>query len=505
MALEVLTVEHVELAQRKVGMIQKAREFKLTHRRDFTPQWYDWQSEFFDATLHRREVMLLAANRVGKTFPGTYAFAVHVTGDYPKGWDGGRIEHAVTAWALGVDATQTRDVLQKELLGVEGEDGVWRGGWIHHDEIVSVERSNLPGAISKAYIKHKSGGTSTLDFKAYRQAKTGQQTLVFAGSSVDIILVDEQPPDEVMGQLRTRLLTGRRNLGGYLLLTLTPELGETELIKQFMSPTDDERQWRHLVGPIAWERAAHLSPEICEQMLSAYPRHERDMRSKGLPLFGSGKIFIFDESACVIPAFDLMTRPWLKVLRAIDIGIDHPTGMVWLAYDAESRTYYVVRAFKQSDANAATHTATLNSLWKSAPCVVPPDIDGREKGSGETVAKSYRDAGLTGLVNFQNPDESNYVEPGLFAMQQAMSEGRFFVFAGTGQPLVDELRSYHRDEKGKIVKTRDDVIDACRYGFQMVALHGVQLGTLNRKIEGLYPQLGLQRHTKQEGRTWQRR
>jgi hypothetical protein len=271
-----------------------------------------------------------------------------------------------------------------------------------------------------------------------------------------------------------------------------------------MNPTGDEKKWRKLVGPIAWERASHLTPEICEQMLSGYPKHERDMRSKGLPLFGSGKIFEFDEAACVIDPFDVNTRQWLRVIRALDIGIDHPTGMVWLAYDPESRTTYVVRAFKQGDSNAAVHAATLNSLWRESPCVVPPDIDHREPGSGETVAKYYRDAGLTRLLDFENPDGSNYVEPGLFAMQQAMSEGRFFIFRGTAQPLIDELRSYHRDEKGKIVKVRDDVIDACRYGFQMVATHGVQLGNLGRKIDGLYPQLGLRRNDNDRNRTWQR-
>lgn len=487
-----------------VSVRKRAMLYRETHAREFAPPWYDWQLEFFNATRHHRQVMLLAANRVGKTFPGSYAFAIHVTGQYPDWWGGCVIHYPVTAWALGVDATQTRDVLQRALLGIEGQDGVWRGGWIHHEEIVDIERGNLPGAVSKVYVRHKSGGISVIDFKAYRQASTGQKSLPFAGSSVDVMLVDEQPPDEVMGQLRTRLMTGRKHRGGLLMLTLTPELGETELVAQFMGSRDlvkragrDSRRQLYLVGPIAWDRAAHLTPELREEMLADYPEHERDMRSKGLPFYGSGKIFSIDESMAVIPPFDISQRPWLRVLRSLDIGIDHPTAMAWIAFDPEAQTYILCKTFRQGDRSAAIHASTLNSMWRNSPLVVPPDIDSREKGSGETVKSHYEAGGITApMLTFQNPDGSRYVEPGLFAMQEAFRTGRFLVFRDEAAHFLEEARSYHRDEKGAIVKRRDDVIDAVRYGFQMVATHGIQAAERERPLAaqgGLYPQMGLRR------------
>ena len=32
---------------------------------------------------------------------------------------------------------------------------------------------------------------------------------------------------------------------------------------------------------------------------------------------------------------------------------------------------------------------------------------------------------------------------------------------------MDEVRQYHRDEKGKIVKVKDDLLDAVRYAYMM--------------------------------------
>jgi hypothetical protein len=47
-----------------------------------------------------------------------------------------------------------------------------------------------------------------------------------------------------------------------------------------------------------------------------------------------------------------------------------------------------------------------------------------------------------------------------------MRKGKFKIFRG--QPdYMAEHRQYHRDEKGKIVKVVDDLLDACRYAYMM--------------------------------------
>ncbi len=63
-------------------------------------------------------------------------------------------------------------------------------------------------------------------------------------------------------------------------------------------------------------------------------------------------------------------------------------------------------------------------------------------------------------LNVQPAD--NAVEAGLYAVWERLSTGRLKVF-NTCTSLLDEYRIYRRDEKGRIVKDNDHIMDALRY------------------------------------------
>jgi len=44
----------------------------------------------------------------------------------------------------------------------------------------------------------------------------------------------------------------------------------------------------------------------------------------------------------------------------------------------------------------------------------------------------------------------------------------------------EEFRTYHRDEKGRIVKTKDDIMDTLRYAY-MMRRFSVSAGSLGQK------------------------
>jgi hypothetical protein len=56
----------------------------------------------------------------------------------------------------------------------------------------------------------------------------------------------------------------------------------------------------------------------------------------------------------------------------------------------------------------------------------------------------------------------NAVESGIYEVWDALSTGRLKVLDSLSN-WVSEFRKYHRDEKGKIVKKDDHLMDATRY------------------------------------------
>jgi len=312
-----------------------------------------------------------------------------------------------------------------------------------------------------------------------------------AGSSVDGILVDEQPPDSITGQLKTRTMTGRKGQGGFMLYSMTPELGRTDLIVQFM---EHPAPHQALIGPIAWSQCPHLTPEKQAEFLASIPEHERDMRSLGVPFFGSGRIYGVPEERLLVEPFEIASKPWMRCIRSIDLGIAHPTSIAWLAHDSEDGITYLVKTYRQAGEAAPYHAAAANALWPNAPLVFPPDVDQREKGSGETVMAHYENAGIHNGILFENPDGSRYVEPGIMALQEAEQTGTFKIFRGQCDEYLEERRTYHRDMKGQIVKERDDTMDAVRYGYACVATSGVKVEYRRRQGYDTTPDLGLRKN-----------
>jgi hypothetical protein len=258
---------------------------------------------------------------------------------------------------------------------------------------------------------------------------------------------------------------------------MTPELGATDLVTSFMEHLGKSQ---HFIGPVGWDKAPHMTEKKKEVLLAGIPEHEKDMRTKGIPFFGEGMVYTCPDKRITVEPFKLERIPWLKVIRAIDLGISHPTAIAWLAYDSEFDQIYVLRTYSQAGDAAAVHAAAANSYLPYAPIVFPHDIDQREKGSGKTVRQYYIEAGLKNSLDFKNPDGTIHVEPGILEIDDRMRSDRFKVFDNC-EGFFREKRLYHR-EKGQIAKKNDDIMDAVRYGAMMIQRYGVPLGGRRRTV-----------------------
>lgn len=430
----------------------KQRQFKLQFE-----TLYEWQNKFIAATAEYSACMLMAANRVGKTRTGLTIDAAHLLGDYPDDWSGHRFDFAPLCWLLGYSMEKTRDLLQKPLFGVY-ENGAWTGGLIPADRILGhLSASGTPGAMREIRVKHSSGSVATVQFWSYSQ---GQHAIM--GDSVDWYHIDEEPQDkEIYPQVLTRTATGDRGRGGRGILTFTPENGRTELVVKFM---DDPAEGQYLQRA-TWADAPHLDERVQRELLAAYPAWQREMRTKGMPLLGTGLIFDFGDEEITCAPFPCPAH--FYVINGMDFGWDHPQAHVQLWIDIEADVIYVAHAWKKSKVTPVTAWGSVKSWAKGIPTAWPSDGLQSEKSSGEQQKSAYVDAGWQMLdVHATWPAGGVGVEAGLVEMYERMTTGRFKVFSHLSA-FFDEKMSYHRDENGKIVKVNDDILSAARYAYMM--------------------------------------
>ena len=404
--------------------------------------------------------MLMAANRVGKTYSEAHEFAYHATGLYPDWWTGIRFAFAPKMWALGVTGEQIRDVIQKELCGdvLDGEN--FGQGAIPLDRIIidSIVRSpQTRGLIKDFKVRHVSGRESLISFKAYSQ---GQHVLMGAG--IDFIWIDEEPEDEeIYPQCLIRTATGNRGKGGHVVLTFTPENGMTPLVCQFM---EDIQPGQYLQN-VTWDDAPHLSDEVKEQLLSAIPDYQRDMRTKGIPVLGSGIIFPIKDEDITCEPFECPDH--FYVVDGADFGWDHPQAHIQLWIDMDQDITYVARGWRKSEHDSDMAWNKVKQWARNVPTAWPADGLQHEKGGGEQVKQQYSRSGFTMMEAHATwPEGGVSVEAGVWKMLQDMREGKLKVFS-TLTEWFEEKRLYHRDDHQRIVKERDDLICATRYAYMM--------------------------------------
>ena len=450
--------------------VELAKELKKRQRFEkisfYDP--YPYQLDFHATGFEHNQRLLMAANRIGKSYCGAAEMAYHLTGIYPEWWTGKKFYKPITAWAGGVSNETTRDIVQAELLGSPDDPEAFGSGAIPKETIIKTERKpGVPNAKSVALIRHTSGENSSLHFKAYEMGVDKWQ-----GRSVDVVWLDEEPSRELYSQAVTRTLDRK----GMVYMTFTPEQGMTETVAAFMNDIKKGQSLSNATWDDASEhvktlrgKEGHLNDDVMEQILSAYSPHEREMRRFGRPSIGSGLIFPIPEENLMIDPITIEDH-WPRI-AAIDFGWDHPTAVVWCAVDNESETFYIYDCYRASKASPAVHSEVIRQRPYFIPIAYPHDGNRRDSMGNPGLAEQYRGHGCNfRLEHFTNPPGlgqtkgSNSVEEGIMAMLQSMEAGKFKVF-NTLPHWFEEFRMYHRKE-GKVVALRDDLMSATRYAFQ---------------------------------------
>lgn len=441
------------LTRNALKAISEARDYYSGKRIDlFFPDYTDEQRkiyhrdryqkhlDFFAAGKLKRERLALCANRVGKTEGmGGYEVASHLTGEYTEWWPGRVFEEPIRAIAAGVTRLTTRDVVQRKLLGEWGNFGT---GMIPRHAIVdTTPKQGVSRAIDTVYVKHwLTGRISQLKFMSYDQ---GARAVM--GDEQHLIWCDEEPPLAFYTEAVTRTMT----TGGICILTFTPLLGMSEVVQNFM---EEEKPSRAVVS-CTWDDVPHLSEEAKADMLSMYPPHQRDARSKGIPALGAGAVYPVPESEILVSPFEI-PKYWRRAY-GFDVGWNK-TAAIWGAHDPDSDIVYLYSEHYQGQQEPPLHAEAIRRRGQWIFGAIDPAARGRGQKDGERLRDNYIDLGLN------LADADNTREAGIYEVWTRLSTGRLKVFSPLANWL-SEYRLYRRDEKGNIVKERDHLMDATRY------------------------------------------
>jgi len=460
-----LSLDPLKLEVLRAGLRRQIAQQRLAVYRPYVKQ-----ADFHAMGAVKRERMLSAGNHLGKTLSASAEVAMHVTGRYPDWWVGKRFTKGNHGLAGSESGELTRKGVQRLLFGRDPkmEPGT---GMIPGDCILGFTWSrHVNDLIDTARIRfideHGNESVSTISLKAYEQGRGKWQA-----DTVDWVWFDEEPPEEIY----TEGLTRTNATFGPVIVTCTLLSGMTAIATRF---------WLELhkypdagMVNMTIDDVEHYTSEQKAGIIASYPAHEREARTKGVPMLGSGRIFAVEEESIIVRPFRY--PDYWRCIGGMDFGWDHPSAAVKLVHDADEDVVYLTNSYRQSKAVPIVFAAAVKPWGEWLPWSWPADGLQTEKGSGKSLAPQYRDAGMNLLEKpathppadgEEEGTGGNSVEAGITRLLERMMTGRFKVFEGQGEWL-EEFRMYHRKD-GKVVKLKDDLMAATRYA-EMMLRHAI--------------------------------
>lgn len=442
---------------------------------------YGYQKENFIDGKNRLHRYLSAGNRVGKTYCGSMEFSYHLTGRYPDWWEGNRIQGSGKVyWCIGFNLKMVREIQQKALLGTDniGQIEEIGSGSIPRDCIEMKGIIKDGARVETIYIRHTDGGTNTLCFFGATDPDALQ------GREVVGCWIDEEPlySERIWNQLQARIANAQ-GIGkdGFIIITATPEQGETWLYRKFRDGTSKDLSFRNVTWLDVPER---FTPAYIERKAKTLSAHEIDLRLKGIPAIGKGAVFKLDEDAVTYDPDTLLIQPHWSTVWGSDWGdVTDATVLILSHRDTDNDIIYIhdcIWLGNEGEARDAEAVARVLRMHPNcgAPIVIPSDESAKAKSS-ETQGKILQRLGFNVHVDpFFNPQDSqlsvkrmglakaeryNDIERGLIEMRYLFANGKLKINKHLWQ-LLREMRSYSYSlTSSNGYAGEDHCIDAARY------------------------------------------
>lgn len=414
--------------------------------------------------------LLLAANRIGKTYSCLAEFAMHATLNYPDHWKGYRYKKKnLNLWLGGITGYEADD-LSKRLFEGSGNDPAF----IHESLVIYSNRKD------KRYkIRNALGGISHISVKSYGGREQQNELSTWKAAKVDCILLDEQPTMSVFVECCMRIMDTEKDDHGMIIIAATCTrftpfvLSFTERVEKIEiyrggQKIMDEKQVKIASGEVrdgktfllaGWEDAQHLDDEQKKNMRANMLPMEVDARTKGLPSIGSGMVYPVREELVMCEDFPI-PRHFAHIV-GMDFGWSDPTALTFGALDRDTGILYIYFEYAMNAKTPDSHLADLQTMGGTdalrwAYVMGDPAGQASSQKDGESLFEIYKNKGLN-LVKADNAKSA-----GILTCLQMMLDGRLKIFK-TCPKLLNEIRGYAYDEQGRFVDGNDHLLDAMRY------------------------------------------
>jgi len=394
-----------------------------------------------------KEFALVGGNRSGKSFGGRMAFAKYVR-DYAAPYG--------IYWCVSPNDDVSIRGPQKE---------VWEAlpRWMFGEQ----EWNEKNGFAGKHNTLVLDKGRRNIIIKFKSEAQWENNPRAFEQEKVSGIWIDESVKEAAYLALRPRTI----DMGAWIMLTCIPD--EPWIHDEFEEAAPDSRK---LYVKIAM-MDNHLLPQSeIQDALNNWPEDEIDMRVFGNFRYLKGlvyKEFIkeYDPKGHLVKPFKIPPE-WPR-WRMMDIGMDHPTVLLWMAA-APDETLFIYREYVSRKTSVAMDCDAIKELSAgekyASHCIIDPSAYAITKANPVCVAHQYDACGLKCRPGIRT---ATYGEMALVMKIKKRLEDRNIMVFDTCKHLITEFRKwrYKTDPRTGLPTGKDafedrnnDALDALKYG-----------------------------------------
>lgn len=438
------------------------------------------QLEFVKLTKKATATYFLAGLGCGKTEIGLQMVKALATGIYPSWWEGRILNRPTCGCIIKSDKQLLKTHIYSSLVG---------------NIKTGLRKNNIPAIFPRHLVHIKKNREQALDneeriieinWKGGEQLSTiylrsaGQGVGNIMGLEFDWVWIDELIPFEYYQVALERI---RAKDDNFLFITATPqEVKYQELADHFEYYTDTNAEGLESRIPVpestvhdykayltaCWADNPALSEEKKALLRANKTYEEIQLIEFGKRIVGRSSVFQIPEELFIKPAHEIILQTTWRYINGFDVGLNDATAIVYIAIDEDKDIIYIYDVYKVNNLRPSEHVNRLLTMSKNIN--IPHMIDksannrmiGETKYDIDTVAKQYRHYGVNVILS----------EDKLLKDLKMSTIGEFHERAYNGKiiisdackPLIEEMRRYRRDDKGRIIKNNDHAIDAMFYG-----------------------------------------